>query len=222
MTGNLLMDKQLLYKELYALSKESVINEFLLVKTNHFNDLLTSYGIDKSEIEDCILKITASNVYLSAENLLSKLPEETAYIDLIKIKSTVLKRLPSFIKTLVDGIPIRAADIRSYWSRDEIVLNHWLVDEEDSEYTERFLGEAYWLVYSGLIDYDGVELIGTMSDLACKKITRCTVGGEARVALDILYQHANFNKVKALIKNNDESSILLELLNLNNKCKGTS
>ena len=213
------MDKQSLYKELYALSKGSVINEFLLVKTKHFNELLTSYKIDKSEVEDCILKITASNVYLSAEKLLAQLPEEVAYINLIKIKNTVLKRMPSFIKTLVDGIPIRTADIRSYWSVDEIVLNHWLVDEEDPEYTERFLGEAYWLVYSSLIDYDDVELISTMSDLACKKITRAGVDDGAKVALDSLYQHANFNKVKALIKNSDESNILLELLNLNSQCK---
>ena len=220
--GDLVMSKQSLYKELYALSKGSVINEFLLVKSNHFNDLLTSYKINKSEIEDCIIKITASNVYLSAENLLDKLPEETVYIDLIKIKRTVLKRLPSFIKTLVDSIPLRLSPDQSSWSLDELVINSTLMDLENLEDIERFLGEAYWLVYKDLIDYEGVELVDTMSDIACKKLTNCHVEGIIGEEISKLYQHANFNKVKALIKSNDESSILLELLNLNSKCKENS
>ena len=213
------MDKKELYKELYSLSKGSVINEVLLVRKTNFTDLLIKHKVEQVELDDCIIKITASNVYLSTEKVLDKLPEEVDYINLVKIKNVVLKRLPSFIKTLVDGIPLRITTGQSSWSLNEIVIKFWLIDSEDVEYTERFLGEAYWLIYSNLIEYDGTELIGVMSDLACKKLTGGGLDGEAKVEVGKLYQHAKFNKLKALIKTGkDESNILLELLKLNSQC----
>ena len=221
---DLIMRKEDLYKELYSLSKGSVISNILLVRIAHFTALLTKYGVEQTELDDCIIKITASNVYLSTEKLLDKLPpEKVDYINLIKIKDTVLKRLPSFIKTLVNGIPLRVITGQSAWSLNEIVIKSWLVDSEDTEYMERFLGEAYWLIYAGLIDYDGIELIGVMSDLACKKLTGCSLDGEDRIEVGKLYQHAKFNRLKALLKTgnaeNNESNVLLELLNLNRQCK---
>ena len=213
------MSEETLYRELYAITKGNGINGFLLVKAERFNGLLAKHEVEQSVLEDCIRKVTSSNIYLSAEKLLDKLPGETDYLNLVKIKGIVLKRMPSFIKTLVNSIPLKLSSDQSSWSLDEFVINPTLIDIENPEDIERFLGVAYWLVYKDLIDYKGVELVETMADLACKKLTNCHIDGIIGEEISKLYQHANFNKVKALIKNNDESSILLELLNLNSKCK---
>lgn len=214
------MSKSQFYKELYALAKGSVIGEFLLVRRSHFTELLTRCGIEQSDIEDCILRSTASNVYISTEKLLENLPEESDYILIGETKKKVLKRLPSFIRRVVDGIPLRLTSEGPFWSINEIAINPSVVDKDSTTELERYLGEVYWLCYKELIDYEGFELLTAMSNLACKKCTINQVGIEASLAIDKLQQYAKFNKIKALIKGNKgESNVLLELLNLNMKCK---
>ena len=214
------MDKEELYKELYTLAKGSVITEFLLVRRNHFTDLLDKYSINPSDIADCILRITDSNVYISTEKLLEKLPEETSYIILGEAKKRVLKRLPAFIKGVVNGIPLKVVDASSFWSIDEIGISQSLIEMEDIKRLDRSLGQIYWLIYTELIEYEGVELLATMGSLAAKELTISKIGTEATAAVANLRQYAKFNKIKALMKGNtNESGILLELLNLNTKCK---
>ena len=214
------MNKDGLYKELYALSKGNVINEFLLVRRNHFIDLLGSYKVEQDEVADCILKITDSNVYISTDKLLEKLPEETNYIFLGESKKRVLKRLPAFIKGVVNGIPLRAIDASSAWSIDEIVISQSLLEADNIKELDRSLGQIYWLLYTELIEYEGFELLDTIGSLASKELTINEIGTEATTAIENLRKYAKFNKVKALIKvNKNESNILLELLNLNSQCK---
>ena len=211
-----------LYKELYSLAKGNVINEFLLVRLKHFTDLLSKYKIKQYEIEDCILKVTKSNVYISTEELLNKLPEEANYLTLVKVKGIVLKRLPSFIKGLVDSIPLKLTNESSHWSIDEIAISTSIIDIEQLEILERSLGQIYWLLYEELTAYEDIELLSIMGSLACKELTINKIGTEAGAVIDKLYQYAKFNKVKALIKMNNENSVLLELFNINSKCKENS
>ena len=214
------MSKEGVYKELYTLAKGSVVNEFLLVRRNHFTDLLTSYNIEQSAVDDCILRITDSNVYISAEKLLEKLPEETNYIILSKAKNRVLKRLPAFIKGVVSGIPLKIVNDSSVWSVEEIAISQSIIEIGDIKSLERSLGQIYWLLYEELVEYEGFGLLDIMGSLASKELTISKVGTEATTAIENLRQYAKFNKIKALMKvNKSESSILLELLNLNLKCK---
>ena len=215
-----MMHKNDLYKELYSLAKGSTINEFLLVRRNHFTNLLSKYNVEQSAVDECILKITDSNVYISSEKLLEKLPQETSYIILGEAKKRVLKRLPAFIKGVVDGIPLRLIDDAPFWSTDEISINQNLVAAEDIKALDKSLGQIYWLIYKELIEYEGFELLETMGSLASKELTINKIGTEATTAVENLRQYAKFNRIKALMKvNKNESNVLLELLNLNIKCK---
>ena len=217
------MNRTNFYKELYSVAKGSVLNEFLLVRSKVLEELLQKYELDKEEIEDCIIKSTEYNIYLSATKLLEEVPEEASYKLLEETKNRVLKRLPTFIKRLVDTIPIDVTKRSPYWSEDGILVNVGIVDPNKLVELERYLGQVYWSLYSDLIDYsdsEGYGLLGAMGDLACKDKIIGTIERQAAEAIDSLSGTAKFNRVQALIKTNkDKNSIMLELMKLNAECK---
>ncbi len=214
------MKKINFYRELYSVAKGSTLNEFLLVRSKVLEELLQKYELAKEDIEDCILKSTAYNTYLSATKLLEEVPEEVSYKLLEETKNRVLKRLPTFIKRLLGTVPVDVTERSPYWSEDGILVNIDIIDPNELVELERYLGQVYWSLYSDLIDYEGYGLLGAMGDLACKDKTIGTIERPALEAIDDLEGRAKFNRVQALIKTNkDENSIMLELMKLNAECK---
>lgn len=217
------MDKTNFYKELYSVAKGSVLNEFLLIRSKVLEELLSKHGVTKEEIENCILKNTECNTYLSAVKLLEEVPEEASYQILIETKNRVLKRLPAFIKRLVGTIPIEVTNGSPHWSVDGIEINGAIVESNELVELERYLGRVYWSLYSDLVDYEdseGYGLLDAVGDLACKDKTIGTIEWQASEAIYNLSSTAKFNRIQALIKTNkDEGNLMLELMKLNVECK---
>ncbi|MCK5602930.1 hypothetical protein KAR91_13695 [Candidatus Pacearchaeota archaeon] len=217
------MNKTNFYKELYSIAKGRVLSDFFIVRKKVFTKLLQKCELDQREVEDCVIKSTEYNVYISAEKLLDKVPEEAAYQLLVETKNQVLKRLPTFIKMVTGTVPIDITEGSPYWSEDGILINIDIVDSANVKELERYLGQIYWSLYGELTDYtDSNEcgLLEAMGNLACRDKTIGTIGRQAAEAIDNLSSTAKFTRIQALIKSSkDENNIMLELMKLNTDCK---
>lgn len=204
------MDKENIYKQLYVLSTH--VDDMALISKDRVDRFMRLNSLSLADLDEILVKSTNNNVYFKLDILEKYKPFDYAkYI--YEVKDEVFKNIPSFLKIIVDSIPLSPVtanfDFNYDTNNNKILFDEDYIKGKVINDLTHTLGCLYWEAFCYLIELNEFELKEEVGDIASGKLKVPDMEPfHKRHLFKKLEREAKQNKFNVMVKTTDPNDVV--------------